>query len=456
MNRVILAFDWVLAHHIRWFSRRADAETRRHGDAVKGPGPHLRVHRETNGLLFTADRDSATAQRLDRPQPVVVSRSRPAGAVNKWEVVVLAALVVGGCKGNKVAPRQTEVPVTVGQAVRKAVPVVVEAVGTVEAYNSVTILSRVPGEVLEIHYREGQDVEKDAALITIDPAPYKEKLREAEACVTRDKAALEYKKAEADRYKFLFDKGAVSRSDYDRARTEATAHEETIRADEAEVEQVRLDLSYCFIAAPIRGRTGRYLVREGAIVEANKTPLVVVNQIRPIFVEFSIPEKHLSDVRKYMSEGTLRVVAQAAGSAAGARAGAATFVDNAVDSKTGMILLKAEFPNEDAFLWPGQFVTVQMALTLQKDAIVVPAQAVVMGQKGLYVFVVGPDLTAQMRMVASDQSIGGETVIASGLSAGETVVTDGQNRLQNGSKVKIKSAAEEKAVAQPSAPSSPQ
>jgi multidrug efflux system membrane fusion protein len=363
--------------------------------------------------------------------------------MNKLVVGLMVALAAGACKDQEVASKPTEVPVTVAQAVSKTVPLGLEAVGTVEAYNSVTILSRVPGEVLEIHYREGQDIEKGAPLITIDPAPYQQKLREAEAHLTRDKASLDFKKAEADRHNSLVGEGAVSRSNYDRARTEATALDETIRADEAEVQQARLDLSYCYITAPIRGRTGRYLVREGALVEANETQLVVVNQIRPIYVRFSIPEKHLPDVRQYLSEGSVSVTAQPAGSSAGARVGAVTFVDNAVDTNSGMIMLKAEFPNEDAFLWPGQFVTVQMVLTLQKDAIVVPAQAVLMGQKGRYVFVVGPDLTVQMRMVTSDQSVGGETVIASGLSAGETVVTDGQNRLRNGSKVNTKTAPEE-------------
>ncbi|MEW6368936.1 MAG: efflux RND transporter periplasmic adaptor subunit [Acidobacteriota bacterium] len=396
--------------HILRFFHAAYAETPRHGDAVNG---------------FVAAGHAASTMRKC-----------------VWLTAISTSLALGGCKGAKVAPKPNEVPVTVAQAVKKTVPLAVEAVGTVEAYNSVTILSRVPGELLEIHYREGQDVEKGAPLVTIDPAPYKEALREAEARLTRDKAALEFKKAEADRYKFLFEKGAVSQSDYDKARTEATAHDETIRADEAEVEQARLDLSYCYITAPILARTGRYLVREGALVEANKTELVVVNQIRPIFVEFSIPEKHLPDVRKYLREGTLRVTAAPAGLAGAARAGAVTFVDNAVDTNTGMIMLKAEFPNEDSFLWPGQFVTVQMALTMHKDAIVVPSQAVLMGQKGQYVFVVGPDLTAQMRMIASDQSLGGETVVASGLGAGETVVTDGQNRLQNGSKVQIKTASD--------------
>ncbi len=364
--------------------------------------------------------------------------------MRKFLFIFLSFAAMSGCSmGNKSAPpKPKEVPVTTGTAVAKTIPISIDAVGTVEAFNSVSVLSRVSGQILEIHFKEGVDVQKDAPLIAVDPAPFKEMLREAEARLTRDKAALEFKRAEAERYKFLVEKGAVSKSDYDKNRTDADAQEETIRADEAEVEQARLSLSYCSINAPISGRTGAYLVKEGTIIEASRTPLVVINLIRPIYARFSIPEKYLSDVKKYLAVGTLEVIAQLSGSAAAARDGRLTFIDNAVDPKTGMIQLKAEFPNQEGLLWPGQFVNVQLALTTQKNVVVIPSQAVQVGPKGSYVFVVGGELTVESRIVSVSRIYNDEAVIASGIVPGEIVVTNGQNKLQDGFKVKVKSSLE--------------
>ena len=358
-------------------------------------------------------------------------------------VTALCMILGAGCSGQKgPPPKPREVPVTAATAATRSMPVAIEAVGTVEAYNSVQIISRVTGQLMEIHFKEGQDVAKGALLMTIDPLPFREKLRAAQAQLARDKSAYEFKKAESDRHNVLIKEGAVSKSEHERYRSDEEAQLSVIRADEAELEQARLNLSYCTIRAPIAGRTGAFLLRQGSIIEANRTSLVVVNQIRPIFVRFAIPEKYLADVKKYLAAGTLRTSAQIAGSNVSSAAGKVTFIDNAVDPKTGMIYLKAEFPNKGLTFWPGQFVTVQMVLTTQSNAVVIPAQAVQTGQKGTYVFIVDKNRTVQLRPVTVDRLHGQEAVISQGVVAGETVVTNGQNKLQNGFIAVIKSSLE--------------
>jgi membrane fusion protein, multidrug efflux system len=361
--------------------------------------------------------------------------------MRKLVLVACASVVFCSCGAEEVSVKSKGPMVTVKQVTSASVPLIVEAVGSVEAYNSVAVVARVSGQLIDLKFKEGQDVVKDAPLLTIDPAPYEERLREAEANLARDKSLLEFKKSEAERYKLLVDRGVVSRSDYDKNRLDSDAQEELIRADEAAAAQARLNLSYCHITSPFTGRTGRALAKEGTIVEANKTQLVVINQIKPIYVTFSIPEKYLTDLRKYQKEGTLQVTAQPSGYSGAIPNGVLSFIDNAVDAGTGMILLKADFPNEDALLWPGQFVTVGLSLMIQKDAVVAPSEAILTGQKGTYLYVVGSDNTVTLRFVTVDRAYGQMTVVAQGVSPGESVITDGQNRVQNGAKVIIKDAS---------------
>jgi multidrug efflux system membrane fusion protein len=344
-----------------------------------------------------------------------------------------------GC--TKETPTHAFPPATVlaAKAVQKDMPVTIGAIGTAEAYKSVSLYSRVGGQLLQIHFKEGQDVRHGQMLFTVDPASYREKLRQAEGKLARDLALMKYNDEEAKRYAFLFEKGAVSKSEAEKYRTDAATYDATVKSDRAEVEDARLSLEYCYIRAPFDGQTGSYGANIGAIVKANDTALATLNQLTPVNVRFSIPEKHIPDVKKYMRAGTLQVKASPSTDFKGeVRTGKLVFIDNTVDVNTGMIQMKAEFTNADKFLWPGQFVNVSLQLTVQSGAVVAPLRAVQMGDRGQYVFIVKPDMTVDLRPVAVDRNVGEETIITGGLSAGETVVTDGHLKVRPGGMVEIK------------------
>jgi len=354
-------------------------------------------------------------------------------------VVALIVVVYGYMSKKKPPPPERKgVPVLVGKAVQKTMPIIVESIGTVEAYNTVTIISRVMGQLLKIHFKEGQDVRKGESIFTIDPGPYKEKLKNAEAKLAQDMAQLQYNESEAKRYAFLLEKGAVSKSDFENKQTLAATYEAIVKADRADVENARLQLDYCYIRSPLDGRTGTYGVHEGTMVKDNDTKLAVVNQITPIYVKFSVPEKQLSEIRKYMAKGSLKVKVNLTGIKENVPEGILSFIDNTVDPATGMILLKATFPNKDKFLWPGQFVNVVLQLAQEPNVIVVPAPAVQISQGGSYVFVVKPDNKVEFRLVTAERTIGDETVLSKGVSPGETVVTDGHLKLKDGFPVEIR------------------
>jgi len=356
-------------------------------------------------------------------------------------IVIIIAMVFSYVfifKKKVLPPKPQGVPVLVGKTVKKTMPVIIEAIGTVEAYNSVTVYSRVMGQLTKIHFKEGQDVRRGDPLFTIDPAPYREKLKNAEAKLAQDQAQLKYNQEEAKRYAYLLEKNAVSHSDYENKQTLAHTSEALVDSDMADVENAKLNLSYCFIRSPIDGRTGSYLVNEGTMVKDNDTKLAVVNQITPIYVKFSVPEKQLPEIRKFMARKTLKVKALPTALKEGAVEGILAFVDNAVDTTTGMITLKATFPNKDKFLWPGQFVNVTLELSLEEDAVVVPAQAVQISQSGSYVFVVKQDNKVEYRPVTVERAIGDETVLSKGVTPGETVVTDGHLKLKDGYPVEIR------------------
>jgi multidrug efflux system membrane fusion protein len=340
----------------------------------------------------------------------------------------------------KEAPQHAMPPATVlaAKVLQKDMPVIIQAIGTVEASASVNIYSRVGGQLLTIHFKEGQDVGTGQALFTIDPAPYREKLRQAQGKLARDIAQFRYNEEEAKRYAFLLEKGAVAKSEAEKIRTDAAAYEAAIKSSEAEVEDARLNLSYCDIAAPFAGRTGAYGVHAGSIVKANETSLTTLNRVAPVYVRFSIPEKHLPDVKRYWAAGGIQVkVSPSADFRGDIRTGKLIFIDNSVDANTGMIQLKAEFPNADRFLWPGQFVNAALQLTVQRGNVVAPSRAVQAGDHGSFVMVVKPDMTAEVRMVVVDRSIGEESIIAKGLAAGETVITDGHIKVRPGGRVEI-------------------
>jgi multidrug efflux system membrane fusion protein len=336
--------------------------------------------------------------------------------------------------------RNIAVPVTIATVVQKTVPVELRAIGNVEAYSAVSVKPQLDGAVEQAYFKEGQDVKKGDPLFTLDSRPHQAELQQLEANLARDQAQLENARAQAERYTRLFQEGIVSKEQYDSFRTNADALAAAVLADKAAIARAKIDLDYCSIRSPMAGRTGSLLVYPGNIVKANETILVVINQITPIYVSFSVPEQNLAEIKQRMAAVSLPVAAIVPDDELHPVPGTLTFVANAVDNTTGTIRLKATFANAERRLWPGQFVNVLLRLTSRPNAIVVPSQAVQTGQLGQYVFVVKPDMSAESRPVVSGSTVGGETVIEEGLQLGENVVTDGQLRLAPGSKVELKSA----------------
>ncbi len=332
-------------------------------------------------------------------------------------------------------------PVTVATAATKDVPYNVDAIGTVEPYNTVSVKAQVGGEIARVAFHEGQDVKKGQVLFVVDPRPYRAALQAAKANLDRDKAQLQSAQLQEKRYADLVKKDYVTQQQYDDAVASAGALKATVQADEAAVEQASLNLGYCTVRAPIAGRTGNLLVQLGNVVKANDTSLVVLNQITPIYVTFSVPEKYLSEIRKRQDESPRTVVASSP-SGGGSHEGRLSLVNNSVDPTTGTILLKATFPNKDKTLWPGTFVNVTLRLSTSRGAVVVPSKALQRGQQGEYIFVVKPDETVESRSVVTGQELDGDTVIEKGIAAGERVVTDGQLRLYPGAKVNITTKAD--------------
>jgi len=351
---------------------------------------------------------------------------------------LIAATLLTGCSpGGKTPAKEPPkgVPVTIGSAVQKSIPIQVRAIGTVEAYSTVSVKTMIGGQIMRVGFSEGQDVRKGDLLFEIDPAPYEAALKMAEAARARDIALKDNAEKEVRRYASLVEKNLVPRQQYDQFASSAAALEATVQADAAAVENARVQLAYCFIRSPIDGRTGSLLVQAGNLVKANDATLVTINQVTPIRVSFSIPEQYLADVRKYKAAGTLKVEAAPQDGKADPVPGDLSFIGNAVDPGTGTIQLKGTFPNTDRRLWPGQFANVVLTLTVRSGAVVVPSEAIQTGQQGQYVFVVRPDLTVDARPVTTGEAFEGGTVIGKGVLAGEKVVTDGQLRLVPGTKV---------------------
>jgi len=358
------------------------------------------------------------------------------------------------------------VPVSTGTAVEETVPIEIQSFGTAEPFASVEVKSQVGGQLLNVRFVEGRDVNKGDLLFEIDPRPYRAALRQAEAAVTKDLAQLgqaeanlardqaQLKNAEADsaRYAQLEKKGVTPRMQNEQIRTAAQMAREAVRADEAAVESARaaiesdraaaerakLDLGYCEIRSPISGRTGNLLVYPGNVVKANDSTLIVINRIAPIFVTFGVPERQLNIISAKNSARRLPVRASFEDTDKIVH-GTLTVIDNKVDPASGTIRLKASFNNEERMLWPGRFVNVVLTLDTQK-AIVVPAEAVQAGQQGPFVYVVKQDQSVEPRPVTTGPSAGAKVIIEKGVASGETVVTDGQSRLYPGARIQTASA----------------
>jgi multidrug efflux system membrane fusion protein len=359
------------------------------------------------------------------------------------------------------APEQKGARPAVAQAVVAGVaedmptPIQVNAIGTVQSIATVIIKSRVDGQIADLHFEEGQDVKEGDLLFTLDNRAFQAQLAQAEAILQRDRAQLERAQLELKRQTELATRGVASAQKLEDAQMAEKVLQAGIRANEAAVENARVNLSYTTIRSPITGRTGSVNLKRGNVVKSNDTtttavPLVTITQLRPIYVSFTIPERHLADIRAADSE-RLPVVVTMPNAPDKSITGTLTFVDNQVDAATGTIPLKATFANDDIRLWPGQFVNVNLTLGIQAHAVVVPSPTIQIGQNGPYVFVIKDDSTVELRLVRIDRTVGNRTVVASGLKAGERVVVDGQLRLNNGTRVSI--ARPE--GGQPKAPSTP-
>ena len=332
------------------------------------------------------------------------------------------------------------VPILAAKVVQKTVSDTIHAIGRVEAFSTVDVKSQISGQVMQVHFRQGQDVKQGDLLFTIDPRPFQAALRQAEANLAKDRAQYQQAAADKKRYSYLFKQGVGSQQQYDQAEATAASLAASMQADEAAVQTARLNLDYCSIRAPITGRTGDLIVHPGNLVKPDAdTAMVVINQVHPVYVDFAIPEQQLPAVREFMAEHKLPVQVSLPEQQGPLESGELSFVDNAVDAKTGTINLKGQFANTDGRLWPGEFVNATLVLHEHPDALLVPSQAVQTGQQGSFVFVVQPDMKAAIRPVVIGESIDNQTVVTSGLKAGETVVTDGQLRLIPGASVTIKS-----------------
>jgi multidrug efflux system membrane fusion protein len=362
---------------------------------------------------------------------------------------VIAALVLAGlgywkfsaAPSNAAKPMSgpPPAPVTVAKAESKSVPIRIRAVGNVQASATVAVKSRLDGEITQVGFKEGQEVMAGDVLFVLDQRQLQAQLRQAEASVARDRAQLDSTRAERDRQVELAKKDFSSRQQFERAQSNFVALEASIRASEAAAENIRVQLSYATIRAPMDGRAGALLADKGNVVKANDVnPLVVLNQIKPVHVAFGLPERHLPEIKRRLADNALPVEVTVAEDISNPVRGAVVFVDNKVDATTATISLKASFPNTDLALWPGQFARVTLFLGNEENSVVVPAQAVQVSQQGSMVYVVREDKGLEIRKVEVRRTVDGEAVIAKGVAAGETVVTEGHFRLTPASKVAVK------------------
>lgn len=354
--------------------------------------------------------------------------------------VVALGLVAQYNKESRAAAQKAPatVPVTAMPVVTKTVPVRLTAIGNVEPFTTVAVKARVDGQILSVHFKEGDEVAKGALLFEIDSRPFVATLKQAEANLLRDKALLDRAVEQEKRYKDLLQRNFISPDAYGQVKTNMDSAAATVRGDEATIESARLQVAYCTIRSPVMGYAGKITIQQGNLVKANDTnPLVTINQIVPIYASFSVPEQHIPDIRKYQADGELHVQAGFANSTRPLISGKLSFIDNSADTTTGTIKLKAEFPNVDKALWPGQFVNVVLTLYNQKDAVVAPSAAVQNGPNGQYVYVVKPDMTVELRNITVSRAEADETIVASGLQPGDQVVTVGQLRLAPGTRVTL-------------------
>lgn len=359
-----------------------------------------------------------------------------------------AVLVLSGCRSKEQiqapdnAGGRPPAPVVVASVERRDIPVQINAIGNVEAYQTVQIRSQVNGQIQRVLFREGEDVRRGQLLFQLDKRPFEADLDKAIGQMKHDQAQAENSRLQAERYSSLEKDGVASHEQADQIRAQAKADASAVEADKAAVEAARVQLQYTDIVAPLDARAGVLMINLGNLVKANDTPyLVQLNQVSPIYVTFSIPELHLDQVRRHFSSGQLKVLAYGKSQSTNAAIGRLTFIDNGVDTTTGTFKLKGTFKNADRRLWPGQFVDVVLELSTQKSAVVVPTKAIQTGQQGEYVYVVRPDSTAESRLVKTAGVFQNLTVVSEGLRTGERVIVNGQLRVSPNAKVNVQSTA---------------
>jgi len=375
---------------------------------------------------------------------IVCASVSPAFASRKFVVVLLlvATAALSSCSKEQAAPApRPAVPVIVQPVLKKAMPVEVAAVGNVEAYSTVAIKAQVSGQLMAVHFNEGDFVRKGQLLVTIDPRPYEAAVAQAKAALARDHALAVNNRVQAKRYEKLLVEGIMPASQVEALTSAADSSDAVVSADEAAIKTAELNVEYSTIYSPIDGRTGALMLKPGNLVKVADVPIVIINQVNPIFVNFAVPQQFWPDIKKYMAQGVLHVKATVPKDTDAAEDGVISFVDNSVDPTTGTIHLRATFNNSQNRLWPGLFVNIVLTLSQQRDALVIPAQAILQGDRGAFVYVVKPEKRVEARAVVTDRTIDGETVIEKGLAPGETVVTDGQTRLEPNARVEIKTAA---------------
>jgi len=372
-------------------------------------------------------------------------------AIAAGAVLALTALaVMPRVAGNSVPAAEAQtppptapgVPVTAGAVAAADVPVFLNALGTVQAYNMVTIRSRVDGQIVKVAFNEGQDVKAGSPLIEIDPRPFQAALDQAQAAKAKDEAQLTGAQLDLARYSQLVGTGYQTRQSYDQQKALVGQLQASIKADEAQIETARLNLGYADIRAPFDGRLGIRMVDVGNMVRAtDATGLITISQLKPIFVSFTVPQEHLHKIHEKQVGGDLTVLAYGGDNKTQLSEGKLTVIDNAIDQPTGTIRLKGTFANTDERLWPGEFVNVRLILSVHKGAPTVPAQTVQDGPNGRYAYVIKEDNTVERRTVEVSAVQDGIAVITKGLSIGDRVVVDGQYRLTNGARVKVEATA---------------
>jgi len=355
-----------------------------------------------------------------------------------FHTAVIGSLMAFAACSKPPAPQPTVVPVKLAPATKISAPLTIEANGVVEPLQTVTVAAQVGGTIDTVEFREGEDVTAGQVLFRLDPRPFEAALRQAEATLARDEAQADNAKRDADRYKTLVEKDYVTKSQADQAASAATSAAATVLASKAAVDNARLNLNYTTVRAPISGRTGRLLIRRGNLVRPNSDALVVINQLRPILVRFPVVQHDFPSLQRRYAKGNVPVRVVTADSGRVDEAGMLGFLDNNVDSLTGTVTAKARFANQANGLWPGEYVRVSVELSVESNALAVPTRAVLAGQEGSYVFVVGNDHVAKIRPISVGRPIGDFTTIDKGVAIGEQVVIDGQSRLTPNARVDVK------------------